>query len=78
MPLTSRATVVLPVPGLPVKTRWRGHGRGLQSGIGPQLLDAEHGDLPMDLRFTRCRPIRASTPATARRRRLRWGRARRG
>ena len=49
MPLTSRATVVLPVPGLPVKTRCRVMVGALQAGLAAQLLDAEYGDLPVHL-----------------------------
>ena len=56
MPPTSRATVVLPVPGLPVKTRCRVIVGALQAGVGPQLLDPEHGDLPVDLALDPLQP----------------------
>ena len=49
MPATSRATVVLPVPGLPMKTRCRVIVGALQPGVGAQLLDPQHRDLPVDL-----------------------------
>ena len=49
MPLTSRATVVLPVPGLPVNTRCRVIV-GLFSPASPRSFSTRSsGDLPVDL-----------------------------
>ena len=56
MPATSRATVVLPVPGLPVKTRCRVMVGLLQTGLGAQLLHPQQGDLPVDLALDRGQP----------------------
>ena len=49
MPATSRATVVLPVPGLPSKIRCRVIVGRLEAGVPAQPLDPEHGRLPVDL-----------------------------
>src|ERR1700744_2436599 len=47
-----RATVVLPVPGGPVKTKWRAGGRGVQAlpvpQLGPPQLRRDRADLLLD------------------------------
>ena len=53
MPATSRATVVLPVPGLPTKTRCRVIVGHLEPGRLALGLDLQHRDLAVDLALDR-------------------------
>ena len=56
MPATSRATVVLPVPGLPRKTRCRVMVGLRRPAVGAQLLDPQQLRLPVHLALDRREP----------------------
>ena len=51
MPPTSRATVVLPVPGVADEDQVPRDGRRLQARLGAQGVDLQHRHLTVDLRL---------------------------
>ena len=65
MPLTSRATVVFPVPGFPVKTRCRVMVGAFRPASSRSFSTRSTATCRCTSRFTRCSPIRASSSASS-------------
>ena len=60
-----RATVVLPVPGLPTNTRCRVMVGEARPGLGPQRLDPQDRHLAVDLRLHLLQAVSASSSASS-------------